>query len=116
MEAGLDRHACDGETTCSFISSISIGVTSASSTRRAFDEGSALYYARRVADKIGRDADYGSLRVEVRTSEGTLLASIAPSEGRGCEQLALVGRLYPGSFRGADSASRAALGAASSRS
>jgi hypothetical protein len=81
-----------------------------------FDEGSALYYARRVADKIGRDADHGSLRVEVRTSEGTLLASIAPSEGRGSEQLALVGRLYPGLLRGAASASCAALEAASSRS
>ncbi|WP_026623141.1 hypothetical protein [Ensifer sp. WSM1721] len=81
-----------------------------------YDEGSALYYAQRIADKIGRDADYGSLRVEVRTSEGILLAIIAPSEGRGCEQFALVGRRHPGLFRGAASASYAVLGAASSQS
>ncbi|WP_034854903.1 DUF6894 family protein [Sinorhizobium sojae] len=60
-----------------------------------FDEGSALYYAQRIADKIGRDADYGSLKVEVRTSEGGLLATILPSEGRRREQLALIGRRYP---------------------
>ncbi|PDT84401.1 hypothetical protein [Sinorhizobium sp. BJ1] len=61
-----------------------------------FDEGSALYYARRIADKIGRDADYGSLKVEVRSGEGKLLATVAPSEGRGHEQFAFIGRRRPG--------------------
>ncbi|ASY68999.1 DUF6894 family protein [Sinorhizobium fredii] len=64
-----------------------------------FDDGSALYYARRIADKIGRDVDYGSLKVEVRSSEGKLLATVAPSEGRGCEQFALIDRRRPGLFR-----------------
>jgi len=53
-------------------------------------DGSALFYARRIADKIGRDIDYGSLTVEVRSREGKLLATVAPSEGRGCEQFALI--------------------------
>ncbi|MCA1407867.1 hypothetical protein I6F26_27930 [Ensifer sp. IC3342] len=64
-----------------------------------FDEGSALYYAQRIADRIGRDADYGSLKVEVRSSRGTLLATVLPSVGRGRERLALVNRRYPGLFR-----------------
>ncbi|WEX87061.1 hypothetical protein PZN02_003406 [Sinorhizobium garamanticum] len=64
-----------------------------------FDEGSALYYAQRIADKIGRDTDYESLKVEMRSSEGILLATVAPSEGRRREQLALIGRRYPGLFR-----------------
>ena len=64
-----------------------------------FDEGSALYYAQRTADKIGRDADYGSLKVEIRSSNGILLATVTPSEGRRREQLALIGRRYPGLFR-----------------
>ncbi|MBB4187386.1 DUF6894 family protein [Sinorhizobium terangae] len=64
-----------------------------------FDEGSALYYAQRIADKIGRDAGYGSLKVEVRSKRGTLLATVVPSVGRGRERLALVGRRYPGLFR-----------------
>lgn len=64
-----------------------------------FDDGSALYYARRIADKIGRDVDYGSLKVEVRLSEGRLLATVAPSGGRGCEQFALIDRRRPGLFR-----------------
>lgn len=64
-----------------------------------FADGSALYYARRIADKIGRDVDYGSLRVEVRSSEGKVLATVVPSEGRGCEQFALIARRHPGLFR-----------------
>jgi hypothetical protein len=64
-----------------------------------FDDGSALYYAQRIADKIGRDADYGSLKVEVRSSEGKLIATVAPSVGRGREQFALLGRAHPGLFR-----------------
>ena len=64
-----------------------------------FDDGSALYYAQRIADKIGRDADYGSLKVQVRSSEGKLLATVAPSEGRGREQFALIGRGRPGLLR-----------------
>ncbi|WP_139108440.1 MULTISPECIES: hypothetical protein [unclassified Ensifer] len=57
-----------------------------------FDEGSALYYGQRIADKIGRDADYGSLKVQVFNSEHRLLATIVPSIGRGREQRALLGR------------------------
>jgi hypothetical protein len=73
-----------------------------------FDEGSALYYAQRIADKIGRDSDYRSLKVEVRTSDGRLLATILPSEGRRREQVALIGR-HPGFFRhAADGAARPA--------
>ncbi|THK38666.1 hypothetical protein EHS39_07910 [Ensifer sp. MPMI2T] len=64
-----------------------------------FDEGSALYYAQRIADTIGRDADYGSLKVEIRSSKGILLATVTPSEGRRREQLALIGRRCPGLFR-----------------
>ncbi|WOS64428.1 hypothetical protein [Sinorhizobium fredii] len=45
------------------------------------------------------DVDYGSLRVEVRSSEGKLLATVVPSEGRGCEQFALIARRHPGAFR-----------------
>ena len=63
-----------------------------------FDEGSALYYAQRIADRIGRDADYRSLCVEVRSSAGGLLATVTPSSGRGGEQVALVGRRHPGLF------------------
>lgn len=57
-----------------------------------FDEGSAVYYGQRIADRIGRDADYGSLKVHVRSGSGELLAVIAPSDGRGREQDALIGR------------------------
>ncbi|NVD38562.1 hypothetical protein HT585_06845 [Ensifer sp. HO-A22] len=64
-----------------------------------FDEGSALYYGQRIADKIGRDADYGSLKVHVRSDNGELLAVIAPSDGRGREQDALIGRHRAGVFR-----------------
>jgi hypothetical protein len=64
-----------------------------------FDEGSAIYYAQRIADRIGRDADYGSLRVDVRSRDGVLLATIAPSDGRGRERFALIGGRQPGSFR-----------------
>ncbi|HEV7320963.1 MAG TPA: hypothetical protein VGO04_20385 [Ensifer sp.] len=56
-----------------------------------FDEGSALYYGQRIADKIGRDADYGSLKVEVFNSAHRLLATILPSIGRRHEQQALLG-------------------------
>lgn len=61
-----------------------------------FDEGSALYYGQRIADRIGRDADYGSLKVHVRSGKGALLAVIAPSDGRGREQDALIGRRSAG--------------------
>ena len=61
-----------------------------------FDEGSALYYGQRIADKIGRDADYGSLKVEVFSSNRRLLATIVPSIGRGGEQRALLGRRHVG--------------------
>lgn len=64
-----------------------------------FDEGSALYYGQRIADRIGRDADYGSLKVHVRSGNGELLAMIAPSDGRGREQDALIGRSSLGVFR-----------------
>ncbi|WP_082909653.1 DUF6894 family protein [Sinorhizobium glycinis] len=64
-----------------------------------FDDGSALYYAQRIADRIGRDADYGSLKVQVRSGEGKPLATVAPSEGRGREQFALIGRRSPGVYR-----------------
>ncbi|OOG67280.1 hypothetical protein B0E45_21655 [Sinorhizobium sp. A49] len=64
-----------------------------------FDEGSALYYGQRIADKIGRDADYGSLKVHVRSGNGELLAVIAPSDGRGREQDALIGRHRVGVLR-----------------
>ena len=57
-----------------------------------FDVGSAVYYGQRIADKIGRDADYRSLTVHVRTFEGAVLAIVAASAGRGYEQLALMGR------------------------
>ena len=61
-----------------------------------FDEGSALYYGQRIADKIGRDADYGSLKVHVLSSNRKLLATIVPSIGRGIEQRALLGRCHVG--------------------
>lgn len=61
-----------------------------------FDEGSALYYGQRIADKIGRDADYGSLKVEVFSSNRRLLATIVPSIGRGGEQRALLARRHVG--------------------
>lgn len=64
-----------------------------------FDEGSALYYGQRIADKIGRDADYGSLKVHVRSGNGALLAVIAPSDGRRREQDALIGRQGLGILR-----------------
>ena len=57
-----------------------------------FDVGSAVYYGQRIADRIGRDADYRSLTVHVRTLEGSVLAIVAASAGRGYEQMALVGR------------------------
>ena len=57
-----------------------------------FDVGSAVYYGQRIADKIGRDTDYRSLTVHVRTFEGSVLAIVAASAGRGYEQLALMGR------------------------
>lgn len=61
-----------------------------------FDEGSALYYGQRIADKIGRDVDYGSLRVEVFSGDHRLLATIVPSVGRGGEQGALLARRHAG--------------------
>lgn len=64
-----------------------------------FDEGSAIYYAQRIADRIGRDADYGSVRADVRANDGVLLTTVAPSDGRGRERFALIGRRHPGSFR-----------------
>lgn len=57
-----------------------------------FDDGSAVYYGQRIADKIGRDADYRSLKVHVRAPDGCVLAIIAASAGRVCEQEALIGR------------------------
>lgn len=57
-----------------------------------FDVGSAVYYGQRIADKIGRDSDYRSLTVHVRTDEGSVLAVVAASAGRGFEQMALMGR------------------------
>jgi hypothetical protein len=57
-----------------------------------FDVGSAVYYGQRIADKIGRDTDYRSLTVHVRTFEGSLLTVVAASAGRGYEQMALMGR------------------------
>ncbi|WP_426124041.1 DUF6894 family protein [Pararhizobium sp. PWRC1-1] len=57
-----------------------------------FDVGSAVYYGQRIADKIGRDSDYRSLTVHVRTFDGPVLAIVAASAGRGYEQLALIGR------------------------
>ncbi|ABR60106.1 hypothetical protein GOC91_19000 [Sinorhizobium medicae] len=57
-----------------------------------FDEGSALYYGQRIADRIGRDVDYGSLKVRVRSEAGVMLAALTPSQGRGVEQDALLGR------------------------
>jgi hypothetical protein len=57
-----------------------------------FDEGSAVYYGQRIADRIGRDADYRSLKVHVRSLDGSVLAIVAASSGRGREQVALIGR------------------------
>ena len=57
-----------------------------------FDEGSAVYYGQRIADKIGRDADYSSLKVHIRGIDGSLLAVVAASGGRGYEQVALMCR------------------------
>ncbi len=57
-----------------------------------FDVGSAVYYGQRIADRIGRDSDYRSLTVHVRTDEGSVLAVVAASAGRGYEQLALMSR------------------------
>lgn len=57
-----------------------------------FDVGSAVYYGQRIADRIGRDADYRSLSVHIRTDEGALLAILTASAGRGLEQRALMGR------------------------
>lgn len=66
-----------------------------------FDEGSALYYGQRIADKIGRDADYGTLKVQVFSSDRRLLATIVPSVGRGGEQRALLGRRHIGALQAA---------------
>ncbi|MEI2299906.1 hypothetical protein [Ensifer sp. MJa1] len=63
-----------------------------------FDEGSALYYGQRIADKIGRDADYGSLKVQVFSWDRRLLATISPSAGRGGEQRALLARRHVGAL------------------
>jgi len=57
-----------------------------------FDEGSAVYYGQRIADRIGRDADYTALKVHVRCPDGALLAILAASAGRGIERTALIGR------------------------
>ncbi|WEZ85008.1 hypothetical protein P6U16_06650 [Rhizobium sp. 32-5/1] len=57
-----------------------------------FDEGSAVYYGQRIADRIGRDADYRALTVHVRQTDGALLAVLAASTGRGIERTALIGR------------------------
>ncbi|WP_438750458.1 DUF6894 family protein [Pararhizobium sp. O133] len=57
-----------------------------------FDVGSAVYYGQQIADRIGRDADYRSLAVHIRTFEGSLLAVLTASAGRGLEQRALMGR------------------------
>ncbi|WP_349437091.1 hypothetical protein [Pararhizobium sp. A13] len=57
-----------------------------------FDVGSAVYYGQRIADKIGRDADYKSLKVHVRSLDGSVLAIVAASSGRAGEQVALIGR------------------------
>lgn len=66
-----------------------------------FDEGSAVYYGQRIADKIGRDVDYGSLKVEIFSSNRRLLATVVPSIGRGGEQRALLGRRHVGQLRAA---------------
>ena len=57
-----------------------------------FDVGSALFYGQRIADRIGRDADHRSLKVHVRTLDGSILAIVAASAGRAREQMALLGR------------------------
>lgn len=57
-----------------------------------FDEGSALYYGQRIADRIGRDKDYRALKVHVRQPDGALLAILAASAGRGIERTALIDR------------------------
>jgi hypothetical protein len=57
-----------------------------------FDVGSAVYYGQTIADRIGRDADYRSLKVHVRSPDGAVLAIVATSAGRGREQMALLGR------------------------
>lgn len=57
-----------------------------------FDVGSAIFYGQQIADKIGRDADYRSLKVHVRIPNGAILAVMAASIGRGAEQRALMCR------------------------
>ncbi|HEV7305860.1 DUF6894 family protein [Ensifer sp.] len=63
-----------------------------------FDEGSAIYYGQRIADRIGRDSDYSSLTVLVHSANRKLLATIRPSVGRGGEQRALLARRHVGTL------------------
>jgi hypothetical protein len=46
-----------------------------------FDEGSALYYGRTIADRIARDRAFSALEVHILSSERKLLAVVSALAG-----------------------------------
>jgi hypothetical protein len=44
-----------------------------------FDEGSALYYARVIANRLARGADEAAIRIHVRTDDGRHFAIVSPT-------------------------------------
>lgn len=44
-----------------------------------FDEGSALYYARVIANRLARGADEAAIRINIRTVDGRPFAIVSPT-------------------------------------
>lgn len=44
-----------------------------------FDEGSALYYARVIANRLARGADEAAIRIHVRSDDGRPFAMVSPT-------------------------------------
>lgn len=44
-----------------------------------FDEGSALYYARVIANRLARGADEAAIRIHVRAADSRLFAIVSPT-------------------------------------
>jgi hypothetical protein len=44
-----------------------------------FDEGSALYYARVIANRLARGADEAAIRIHVRMGDGRPFAIVSPT-------------------------------------
>lgn len=44
-----------------------------------FDEGSALYYARVIANRLARGAEEAAIRIHVRSSDGRPFAIVSPT-------------------------------------